>query len=332
MREGETHYTATSGIVELKTAIAKFTKEEYGFEPSLKQIAIVPANALIDFVIRCICNEDDEVIITDPCFSTYISVLNYTGIKSKKIVLSPANNYKLCAEDIEKAITKKTKLVVVNSPSNPTGSIIDEEEIKKIYQLCKKHDLYMLSDEVYSTIFYGGVFSSPSQYDYCNERVLLLKSFSKTYSMTGFRLGYIIAPEILIDKVSLLFQTIFSCMPMFIQRGGIAALEMDQKRIGERTSYLKECRDMLVEGLNSIPNIACNTPEGAFYVFPDISETGYTGVEFSNQLLEKYNVAVLPGISFGDSSVYNVRLCYATQKKNISNAIERIRKFICQPK
>lgn len=300
---GETHYANSTGIDELKKAIAKATKEEYGFWPDLEQILVMPANAIIDFIIRCTCNQEDEVIIPDPGFPTYASVLNYTGIK------------------MGSKITSRTKLIIINSPSNPTGEVMDAVEIAAVYTQVARNNLFLLSDEVYSKIVYDTSHSSPSQFDRCKKRVILLKSFSKLYSMSGFRLGYAIGPRNLIEKMGLLFQTIFSCMPIFIQKAGVKALEEDIKG---RINYYRECRDMIVKGLNEIKGISCPLPQGAFYVFPDIRKTGLTSKKFAQETLNK-GVAVLPGSDFGKNGEGYVRLCYATKKEIIEEALKRMR-------
>lgn len=327
---GETHYTASNGMIELKKAIVNSTYKEYGIRIQHNKILVLPANSAIDFVIRCVCDADAEVIITDPCFPTYTSVLSYTGITAVPVVLSQANNFKLLADDVIAKVTDKTRLIIINSPSNPTGSIIECVEIKKLVEFCLANEIFLLSDEVYSQMMYSSQQCwSPTHFDHCDTAVILLKSFSKTYSMPGYRLGYVIANEQLIEKMGLLFQTIFSCMPVFVQRAGISALENGQRYVNQNLRYLKGCRDLMVEGLNEIPNVSCNIPEGAFYVFPDISETGLTGEWFAHKLLEEQGVAVLPGINFGDSGMFNIRICYATEKKNIKEGLKRIRKFLC---
>lgn len=301
--KGETHYTASSGIIELKEAIAKATYKEYDFLPNINQILIMPANAIIDFVVRCVCDKEDEVIIPDPRFPSYASVLAYNGIKESK------------------GITSKTKLWIINSPCNPTGEVLNKKDITNAYDLAVEHNWFLLSDEVYSKMVYGTDHFSPSRFDKCEDRVILLKSFSKIYAMAGFRLGYAIGPEQLIEKMSLLFQTIFSCMPVFIQRAGIQALEED---VQDKIDYYKECRDLIVAGLNEIQGITCKIPKGAFYVFPDIKETGLTDEKFAELMLEVAGVALLPGSNFGKNGEGHVRLCYATTKSVIKKALEKI--------
>lgn len=325
----ETHYTASSGMVELKQQICKSTIDEYGFSPNMQQILVAPANSLIDFIIRCICDKNDEVIVTDPCFPTYNSVLAYTGVKRVPVRVNFDQNFQLKAKDIEKAITKKTKLIVINSPCNPTGSIIEPREMISICNLCAKNKIYLLTDEVYSSfLFERKHFWSPCIDDECKERTILLKSFSKTFSMTGFRLGYCIGPESLIEKMSLLFQTIFSCMPVFVQRAGIAALSINDEYLKGIQKRLVDARDTLIDGLMGIKGIEVNVPQGAFYAFPKITGTGLTSNEFADKMLEECGVALLPGNCFGENGEGFVRICYATDLETIQKALKKMREVL----
>jgi len=330
IRLGETHYTASGGMMELKEEIVKATHKEYHMIVKPSQILVIPANAVIDFVVRCLCEKDDEVIVTDPCFPTYTSVLSYTGVKAVKVNILGNTNHNADYESIKSAMTDKTKLVIVNSPCNPTGGIIHSSELAAIQGICEAKGIPLLCDEVYSGMIYNKEERfSPVTLDKCQKNVILLKSFSKIYSMTGYRLGYVIAPEPLVEKMTLLFQTIFSCMPVFIQRAGIAALNCSDAVLDKRLRHLDRCRRMLVDGLNSIKGIDCNIPNGAFYVFPSIKGTGKTSSEIADLLLEKAGVAVLPGNNFGESGEGYIRLCYATDKEVIQKAITKMKEVLC---
>jgi len=301
LRKGETHYTASGGTIELKEAIIKDTYKEYGFSPSPNEIVVMPANAVIDFVIRCLCNKGDSVSLPNPCFPTYLSVLKYLGIKQRE---------------------NPHKLLVINSPSNPTGMMDDKEEIIERIEESGMWDFYILLDEVYSKLVFDNI-PKPDYSKVDRSRLIFLKSFSKTYSMTGFRLGYVICNRELAEKITLLFQTIFSCMPVFIQRAGISALENEDSILPEKIKYLRECRDLMVDGLNSIKGIKCNRPNGAFYVFPDVSNTILT-----EELLLKNNIAVLDGEYFGSNGQGHLRMCYAKNKEDLETALNTIRKLV----
>jgi len=330
IRARETHYTASGGMCELKSEIVKAVHKEYHMIVKPSQILVIPANAVIDFVVRCLCEKGDEVVITDPCFPTYTSVLSYTGVKAVKVDILKNKNYNVNYEDVHDAITDKTKLVILNSPCNPTGGMIDSSELAAIQGFCETKGVPILCDEVYSGMVYDKreVFS-PATLDKCERNIILLKSFSKIYSMTGYRLGYVVAPEPLIEKMTLLFQTIFSCMPVFIQRAGIAAVNCSEAVLSKRMRHLDRCRRTLVDGLNSIKGIDCKIPDGAFYAFPSIKETKMTSGRTADRLLEEGGIAVLPGNNFGENGEGYIRMCYATELEVIQKAITKMREILC---
>lgn len=305
----ETHYTNSMGLRDLRKEICTFTKKELGYQPSVEQVLIIPANAIIDFVVRCVVNPGEEVIIPDPGFPSYRAVLNYTGIKEKGVVMKP--------DEIRKAITDKTRLIIINSPNNPTGLMFTKEEVKEIADIAKEYDIYLLSDEVYSRVIYDKIHYSPSIYDQCKERTITLNSFSKIYSMSGWRLGYAIGPEPAIKKMGLLLETIFSCLPPFIQRAGIEALKYD---VRERNKELKKRRDIFIKGLKET-GIKCEIPDGAFYVW---AKTNLT-----EERLLKVGVAALDGKYFGKNGQGYLRFCYASASiDEIKEAINRIKTII----
>jgi len=295
LRKGETHYASSGGLIELKEAIIQNTRKEYGFTPELDNIVIMPANAIIDFVVRCVCDKGDRITLPNPCFPTYIAVKEYLGLK--------------CGYP--------SKLTIINSPSNPTGMMVSNTAIRNI---CRSSE-FVLLDEVYSKMVFA---SDPRpEYDTFNrQNLIFLKSFSKSYSMSGFRLGYAICNKDLANKIMILFQTIFSCMPVFIQKAGIKALDIEDEIIPERLQYLKECRDLMVDGLNSIQGITCNRPMGAFYVFPDVSKTRLT-----EELLLENGLAVLNGEYFGSNGKGHLRMCFAKEKKELEKALNIINKL-----
>ena len=326
-----THYVDSTGIPEFKNVIAEDVKKRLGFKPFNKQILVMPSNAIIDFVIRCIADPGDEVIYPDPGFSTYIAVTNYTGVKKVGAIVKEDNKFHITAEEIEKRITDKTKLIILNSPNNPTGAVSSKEEIMEIALLAKKHGLYILSDEIYSKVIYDKVpHYSSSELDYCKERTIILDGFAKGYSMPGFRLGYSIGPERVIEKMGLLFQTIFSCFPPFIQYGGISALTEYNNLTEQRIKIYKILRDLIYEKLISIPGISCLKPEGSVYIFPNITGTGMTSKEFAEFALEKANVALLPGTCFGPYGEGYVRLCYTREPETVVEAMDRLKQSLVE--
>jgi len=325
---GSTHYVNSKGILEFREEIADYTEREWQFRPDPEQILVCPANAVIDFIVRCVADPGDEVIFPDPGFPTYISVANYAGIKAVPVQLSKASGYRLKAEDVAKKVTPKTKLIIINSPSNPTGTMMAPEDITAIAELAIKHGIYLLSDEIYSKILYDCDHFSPVLADKCNERIILLNSFSKVHSMSGWRLGYAVGPIELINKMGLLLETIFSCIPPFIQLAGTAVLRDNARHLPHRVSLLKERRDILFNSLNQLPNISCAKPDGAFYMFPDVSETGLNASEYCCRLLHEYGVCFLPGECFGESGRGHVRISFGkTSLEVIFEALEKLQAF-----
>lgn len=325
--QGKTHYVNSMGISELRDAICENTERELGFRPSREQVLIIPANAIIYFLIRCVVNPGEEVIVPDPSFPTYWSAINFIGAKPVRIRLADENGFQMNPDDIRRKITDKTRLIIINSPQNPTGSVMTREQIEEIALLAEEENLYLLSDEVYRKIFYDGATPhSPSVKDQCKERTVILNSFSKSHAMTGWRLGYAIGPEPVIEKMNLLLQTVISCMPPFIQYGGISALDaVGEQAVASMVNELRNRRDIIVQGLNSLPGVSCQVPGGAFYVFPNVAKTGLTAEQFANFMLEKAGVALLPGPNFGKYGEGHVRLSYTVPVEAIEESIGRMR-------
>ena len=323
-----THYTNSMGLLGFREAIAETTELNLGFKPSINQILACPANAVIDFVSRCVVNPGEEVIYPDPGFPTYYSVINYNEMIPVGVPLKEENDFRMNPEDVREKITEKTRLIIINSPHNPTGSVMNKEEILQIAEIAEEYDIYLLSDEVYSKVTYGNTYYSPGIVDRCQERTIILNSLSKAYSMSGWRLGYAIGPESLIEKMGLLLQTIISCLPAFAQHGGRAALLGDQEFLNERVKILKNRRDTLIRGLNNLPGISCGVPKGSIYAFPNISKTGMTSNEYSEKMLHEIGVCVVPGNCFGEFGEGYVRLCYAsTPIEIIKEALDKMKKF-----
>lgn len=328
IRNDCTHYTNSFGMPEFRQAIREDVWRIAGFTPDLEQVLVCPANAVIDFVARCVVNPEEEVIIPDPGFSTYSSVIAYNNMVPICVQLKEENDFRMEPGDIEQSITDKTRLIIVNSPGNPTGSIMTKKDAEEIAGIAQRNDLYLLTDETYSLMLYDELHYTPSIADQCRERTIILNSLSKTYAMSGWRLGYAIGPPELIAKMGLLLQTIVSCFPAFTQWGGVAALREGPDILSERLQILKKRRDRLITGLNQLPGMSCLMPRGAFYAFANISGTGMDCNEYSNRLLDETGVCVLPGNCLGRSGEGYIRLCYAgTAEKVIDEAISRMKTF-----
>ncbi len=323
-----THYTDSMGTIEFREAIAAYTELHWGFKPSVNQILVCPANTIIDFASRCVVNPGEGIIYPDPGFPTYTSVINYNGMVPMGVPLKEENAFRMNPDDAHRRITDSTRLIIINTPQNPTGSVMTKEEVLEMARIAADHDLYLLSDEVYSKITYGKHHYSPSSVDRCQSHTIILGSLSKIYSMSGWRLGYAVGPEKLIQKMGLLLQTILSCLPVFTQVGGKAALLGDQKLVAERNKILKDRRDLLVKGLNRLPGVSCLVPDGSFYAFPNIKNTGMTSDDYSEEVLRNAGVCALSGNCFGRYGEGYVRFCYASTPVDvIEEALGKLSKY-----
>ena len=326
--DGDTHYTNSMGLLELREAAIDVTEKSRGFRPSLDQVLVTPgANAQLFYAIACTMNPGDEVIIPDPSFVSYASIIKMLGGIPVRVPLKESNDFRLDPDDVQKAITSKTAMIIMNSPSNPTGAVMQPDEIMRVAFLSFKHGIYLLSDEIYARMIYTDgetTFSSPSIYDKCEQFVIIVNGFSKSYAMTGWRLGVVTGPSQLIAKMGLMLETTTSCVSPFIQRAGIVALRDEQNAVNSMLNIYRDRRDLIVEALNNIKGISCREPKGGFYVFPNITKTGKTSNQVFEALLEA-GVVVAPGTIFGEHGEGYIRLCYANGAENIARAMIRIK-------
>lgn len=325
---GETHYTSSMGLYDFRIAVCETTEISRGFRPDIEQVLITPgANIIIYYAIRCLVDPGYDVILADPYFPSYRSVIEFCGVNPIYVPLREENEFRMDPDDIRARITDNTRLIIINSPHNPCGSVMTKVELDAVYDIAEEHDAYLLSDEVYSRMIYDieGQFYSPACRDKCKDRTIVLNGFSKAFAMTGWRLGCVIGPKDVIEKMGLLLQTISSCVSPFIQRAGIEAIKGPQDGVKEMINAYRERRDILVKGLNELPGVTCLNPGGAFYVFPNIKGTGMDEKTFADVMLEEAGVALLPGSNFGEAGAGYVRLCYATAKENILVGIERMK-------
>lgn len=323
---GETHYGSSWGLSDFIESMRQATWRSRGFLPDSNQVLVTPgANISIFYSIFCLVNPGQEVLVPNPGFPTYLSSIAMCGASAVPYPLKEENDFAMRAHDIEKLITSKTRLLIINSPQNPTGAITEPEHLKEIYALAKKYDIYIYSDEIYSRMVYDNEgFFSIASIDQARERVILSNGFSKAFAMTGWRLGSVIAPPVVAERMMMLLQTTSSCVPAFIQRGGIAAIEGDQEPVLQMMTEYRRRRDLLVNGLNAIPGIHCHMPGGAFYAFANISKFGLSSEQFADRMLEDANVALLPGSNFGSQGEGFVRMVYASSVENIEKALERV--------
>lgn len=315
--EGRTHYTPSAGIPELREGIArKF--EENGLEVAPNDIIVTPgAKQAIFEAIHAVLNEGDEAVLFDPAWVSYDPCIKLAGAKP---IWVPVSEEDFKPDDF--AVTKKTKMIIVNSPCNPTGAVFDRSTLNLIADIAVDHDLLVLSDEVYEKILYAGKHISIGSFEGMHDRTITVNGFSKTYAMTGWRLGYATAPPDILDAMLKLQQHSTSCATSFVQYGGIAALEGPQECVAEMVNEFKARRDLIVDGLSSL-GFKCKKPDGTFYVFANVSQFG-GGAEVAERLLRDAYVAVTPGIAFGSSGKDHIRISYAISQARISEGLDRI--------
>jgi aspartate aminotransferase len=329
LSNGETHYGSSFGLQEFREAVQFATERSRGFRPDLDQVLITPgANIAIYYAVFCLVDPGCEVIVPDPGFSTYYSNIKMCGAVPVRVPLKEENEFRMSPDDIEAAITDKTRLIIINSPQNPTGSVLTTDEVKRIYEIAKKHDIYIYSDEIYARMNYEPIgFASPSIYDHCKEHVILSNGFSKAFAMTGWRLGTLIGPANIIERIAALLQTTASCVSTFVQRAGIEAIRGSQETVTNMMAEYRARRDLLVDGLNRVKGFKCLKPGGAFYVFPNITATGLSSDQVVEKLMDA-GVVTLPGHCFGEHGEGYIRLCYATSRENIQEGLNRIYKAL----
>jgi aspartate/methionine/tyrosine aminotransferase len=327
IKDKKTHYNPSIGILELRKAVQDEVEKTRDYRPDLEQIVITPGlKPGIFFSMIAIVNPGDEVVYQDPGYPTYGSVSSFLGAKGVLVPLLEENEFRMNPDDIKARITDKTKLIIVNSPQNPTGSVMTKAELEELAELAEEHDIFVISDEIYSKMTYEADHYTPTSRDEAKERTVLLDGFSKYYAMTGWRLGYMVAPPELAERLQDFLVSAVSCTAAFTQWAGVEALTGDQSFISEMMKRFKEKRDRIVKGLNSITGFSCLSPKGAFYAFPNIKETGMTSQECADHLLYNAGVAALPGTSFGPYGEGYLRFSYAATLENIDVAIERIKK------
>lgn len=328
IKRGETHYVNSLGIPELRDAICDVTEKDLGWKPEREQVVVAPSISFIYFITRALLNRGDQVIVSDPGYSSYFSAFDFIGVKAVTVPTFEKNGFRLKAADLEKFVTPNSRLLILNSPQNPTGAMMAKEDLAEIYKIAKKHNFYVLSDEVYAKMVYDQPHESITIYDQCRERTILLNGFSKAYAMTGWRLGYAVAPKEIVEKLGLMIQTVISNVPPFIQWAGVAALTSDQSSIQTMMAEYRNRREVMVRGFNELPGVSCIMPDGAFYAFPNISKTGLTSNQFAELMLEKAGVALLPGIDFGAHGEGFVRVTFATSLDNIREGLRRMKEVL----
>jgi aspartate aminotransferase len=323
--EGWTKYGPTGGLPELRDAIAAYVSRTRGIRVSSENVCVVPGGKpIMFFAMMALIDAGDEVIYPDPSFPIYESMIRFLGATPVPIPLLETRRFSFDLDLLASRLSDKTRLVILNSPANPTGGIIPKEDLKRMADLLRPQDLIILSDEIYSRIWYESEPSSITAYEGMLDKTIILDGFSKTYSMTGWRLGYGVMPTWLADAVNLLTVNSNSCTASFTQRAGIAALEGPQDSVTAMVGEFRRRRDAMVSALNDVPGFRCSVPAGAFYAFPNITGTGLTSQELADKLLNDAGVACLSGTAFGAHGAGHLRLSYANSLDNIREGVSRI--------
>tara|TARA_E500000331_G_scaffold44961_2_gene37701 strand:+ start:8814 stop:9980 length:1167 start_codon:yes stop_codon:yes gene_type:complete len=327
--DGFTHYGPSAGQPELREAIAVHQSEFNGYSISPENVIVTPGGKpVMFFSILALVEEGDEVIYPNPGFPIYESMINYSGAKAVPMKLEESKDFNAIIDDLEKLITNKTKLMILNYPNNPCGSVMEKEDLRRISELAIKNDIIVLSDEIYKDMYYEGEHYSISNFEGMKERTIILDGFSKSYAMTGWRLGYGIFPDFMMDDITKLMTNSVSCTSVFSQMAAIAALEGPRDFTKNMMEKFRIRRKIVHDGLNSIDGINCRMPLGAFYAFPNISDTGLSSLEFADKALNDYGVALLSGTSFGKFGDDYIRISFANSEENLSLAIDRLSRMI----
>lgn len=329
LEQGHTHYSSNAGFIELRNEIAKYLYRRFdlSYNPLDEIIVTVGGSEGIDIALRALVGPGDEVIVPEPSFVAYKGCTAFTGATAKVLDLKAENEFKLTAEDLEKAITPKTKVVIVPFPNNPTGAIMTREELIPIVEVLKDKDIIIISDEIYAELCYDEKHVSIASFPEMKEKTLVINGFSKAYAMTGWRLGYLCGHPTLINEMKKIHQYAIMCSPTTAQYAAIEALKSGDSSIEEMQREYNRRRRVLVDGFRKM-GLECFEPLGAFYVFPSIQSTGISSDEFCEQLLINEKVLTVPGNAFGDCGEGFIRACYASSMENIIEALKRIEKFV----
>jgi aspartate aminotransferase len=326
LERGETHYTPSAGVIELREAIALYLKERRGVRADPGQVIVTPgAKPIMFYALLALLDDGDEGIYPDPGFPIYASMIDFAGARGVPLALREENGFQPDIDELRRLVTPRTKVLILNSPNNPTGSVLSTDAIREIAAIARERDLWVLADEIYGELVYDGAHRSIAVEEGMAERTILLDGFSKTFAMTGWRLGYGVFPRSLVEPVAKLVTNSVSCTATFVQRAGTVALTSRPPEVDRMIAEFRRRRDAVVKGLNAIPGITCRTPQGAFYVFPNIRRLGLrNSADVADRLLNEAGVATLAGTCFGAAGEGYLRLSYANSLANLDKAVSRI--------
>lgn len=329
LARGKTHYTANRGLQELRNIIAAFHKYRYNqnYDPKDEIIVTVGGSEGIDLAMRALLNPGDEVIVLDPNYVAYAPAVQLAKGVPVPITITQEKEFKLLPEDLEAAITDKTKAMILNFPSNPTGGVMTREDYEKLVPIIKESGIWVISDEIYAELTFDGEFASLAQFDEIRDQVIVINGFSKAFAMTGWRLGYLLSERSVSKQMNKIHQYVIMSAPTPAQYAAIEAMQHGLPDVLEMKAEYEHRRNLLVNRLNAI-GLQTNLPHGTFYVFPNITSTGLSSEEFCEKLLEEELVACVPGTAFGPSGEGHVRISYAYSLDHIKEALDRMERFV----
>ncbi len=329
--EGHTHYGPSAGLMQAREAVCEHFAQDRGIQYTPDEIVLTPGGKpIIFFPILALVDHGDEAIYPNPGYPIYESAINFAGGKAVPLKLSEERDFRFDIAELEEKINPKTKLLILNSPQNPTGGVLEESDLETIAELAIANDVIVLSDEVYSKIIYEGEHHTIAALPGMKERTILMDAHSKTYAMTGWRLGYAAMPKAIAEKFARLNTNVYSHATSFVQLAGIEALKGPQDKVDEMVKIFKTRRDAIVDGFNSIDGVSCLRPKGAFYVFPNVTGTGVGSDKLADRILNDAGVACLSGTCFGAFGEGYLRFSYANSLENIEKALDRIRGLMAE--
>lgn len=329
LEQGRTFYTSNAGLMELKVAISEYLDRKYDlhYNPKTEMMMTVGGSEAIDIGLRAMLDPGDEVIIPEPSYVSYVPCTVLAGGVPRIINLKESDEFRLTAQELEEAITDKTKVLILPYPNNPTGAIMEKEDLEAIAEVIRKHDIYVMTDEIYSELTYQMDHVSIASLPGMKERTVYINGFSKAFAMTGWRLGYACAPEVILKQMLKIHQFAIMCAPTTSQYAGIEAVKHCDREVEDMKMQYNERRVYVLQRLRDM-GLTCFEPYGAFYVFPSIKSTGMTSDDFATTLLKTEKVAVVPGTAFGDCGEGFIRISYAYSMENLKVALDRIEKFL----
>ncbi len=331
LQDGWTHYTPAAGIPEARASVAAFVGRRLGVEVSPDEVVLVPGSKnVLHFVLLSLIEPGDEVIYPDPGYPVYSSLINFVGAKQVPIRLREERNFRLDPEELASLVSDRTRMIILNTPQNPTGGVLTKEDVEFVSRLAVERDLYVVADEIYSQITYGFEHASILAEPGMKERTVLMDGMSKAYAMCGWRLGYGVAPQELAVQMERLMINTSSCAAAFTQMAAIEAFDSPQSEQSVRrmVGEFRRRRDIVVDGLNDMPGVRCQRPEGAFYAFPNIEGTGLDERDLAAALLEEAGVAILPGTAFGPAGKGFIRLAYTQGEEDLRLGLERMSSYL----